>query len=75
MRFFWNATCSTASATDELSKPIAKSYSSAKALRELGWSHPSFAVIWPPIIRRERELMAGRSGFLNELRHQPVVAD
>ena len=51
-------------------------YSSAKAQRELGWSHPSFAAIWPPIIRRERELMAaGRSGFLNKLRHQPVVAD
>jgi dihydroflavonol-4-reductase len=50
-------------------------YSSAKAQRELGWRHPSFATMWPPIIRRERDLMAGRSGFLNKLRHLPVVAD
>jgi hypothetical protein len=50
-------------------------YSSAKAKRELSWSHPSFAAMWPPIIRRERELMAGRRGFLNKLRHQPIVAD
>ena len=50
-------------------------YSSAKAQRELGWSHPSFAAMWPPIIRRERELMAGRRGFLNKLRHQPIVTD
>jgi hypothetical protein len=29
--------------------------------------------MWDPIIRRERELMAARQGFLNKLRHQPVV--
>ena len=50
-------------------------YSSAKAQRELGWSCPSFASMWPPIIRRERELMAERDGFLNKLRHQPVMPD
>jgi nucleoside-diphosphate-sugar epimerase len=48
-------------------------YSSAKAKRELKWTHPNFGSMWPAIIRRERELMASRSGFLNKLRHQPVV--
>jgi dihydroflavonol-4-reductase len=50
-------------------------YSSAKAHRDLGWRHPAFADMWPPIIARERELMARRSGFLNKLRHQAVVED
>ncbi len=50
-------------------------YSSAKAQRELGWRPPSAAEMWPPIIARERELMARRKGFLNKLRHQPVVED
>jgi dihydroflavonol-4-reductase len=48
-------------------------YSSAKAKRELGWSHPNFGTMWPAIIRRERELMSGRDGFLNKLRHQQVA--
>ncbi|HUG26467.1 NAD-dependent epimerase/dehydratase family protein [Piscinibacter sp.] len=48
-------------------------YSSAKAQRELGWTHPDIDAMWDPIIHRERELMAGRQGFLNKLRHQPVV--
>lgn len=50
-------------------------YSSAKAKRDLDWSHPSFLEMWPPIIRRERELMDRRKGFLNKLRHQPVILD
>lgn len=50
-------------------------YSSAKARRDLGWTHPSFKDMWPPIIARERALMAKRSGFLNKLRHQSVVED
>jgi hypothetical protein len=29
--------------------------------------------MWDSIICRERELMATRQGFLNKLRHQPVV--
>jgi dihydroflavonol-4-reductase len=48
-------------------------YSSAKAQRELGWAHPDIDSMWDLIIRRERELMAARQGFLNKLRHQPVV--
>lgn len=48
-------------------------YSSAKAQRELGWTHPDISSMWDPIIQRERELMAARQGFLNKLRHQPVV--
>ena len=48
-------------------------YSSAKAQRELGWKHPDADSMWDPIIRRERELMAARQGFLNKLRHQPLV--
>lgn len=48
-------------------------YSSTKAQRELGWTHPDVDTMWDPIIRDERELMAARQGFLNKLRHQPVV--
>lgn len=48
-------------------------YSSAKAQRELGWTHPDIDSMWDSIIRRERELMAARQGFFNKLRHQPVV--
>jgi dihydroflavonol-4-reductase len=48
-------------------------YSSARAQRELGWTHPDIDSMWDPIIRRERELMSARQGFLNKLRHQPVV--
>lgn len=50
-------------------------YSSAKARRELGWSHPGSHEMWDRIIDRERELMGQRSGFLNRLRHQPVVTN
>jgi hypothetical protein len=39
-------------------------YSSAKAERELGWTHPDIETMWDAIIHRERELMAGRAGFL-----------
>ena len=49
-------------------------YSSLKAQRELGWTHPDLESIWDPIIQKERELMAARNGVLNKLRHQPVVA-
>lgn len=48
-------------------------YSSAKAQLELGWTHPDLDMMWDPIIDRERELMSARKGFLNKLRHQPVV--
>lgn len=50
-------------------------YSSAKAQRELGWTHPSINDMWDRIIRRERALMMQRSGFLNRLKHQSVVGD
>lgn len=50
-------------------------YSSAKARRELGWTHPGVDEMWDRIIRRERDLMADRRGFLNKLRHQSVVDD
>lgn len=48
-------------------------YSSTKAQRELGWTHRDIDSRWDPITRCERELMAAREGFLNKLRHQPVV--
>ena len=47
-------------------------FSSAKAQRELGWTHPSPAQMWSRIIAQERQLMATRSGFLSKLRHQSV---
>lgn len=50
-------------------------YSSAKAHRNLGWTHPGIDEMWDRIIRRERELMAERRGVLNKLRHQSVVDD
>lgn len=50
-------------------------YSSAKAKRELGWTHPSINDMWDRIIQRERALMMQRSGFLNRLKHQSVVSD
>jgi nucleoside-diphosphate-sugar epimerase len=49
-------------------------YSAAKAGRDFGWSHPGIEQMWELIVREERELMAKRRGFLNKLRHQPVVA-
>ena len=48
-------------------------YSSAKAQRDLGWTHQDKESMWDPIIRRERELMSTREGFFNKLRHQPVA--
>lgn len=50
-------------------------YSSAKARRELGWNHPTSDAMWEKVVKRERELIERRSGFLNRLRHQPVIAD
>jgi dihydroflavonol-4-reductase len=50
-------------------------YSSTKAQRELGWTHPSSNDMWNSIIGRERALMLQRSGFLNRLKHQSVVDD
>ena len=47
-------------------------FSSARAERELGWVHPAPDQMWADIIRRERELIAGRKGLLNKLRQQPV---
>lgn len=48
-------------------------YSSAKARRDLGWTHPDRVSMWDPIISGERDLIAARKGFVNKLRHQPVV--
>ena len=48
-------------------------YSSAKAQRELGWTHPSIKEMWDRIIECERRLMSQRSGFLNRLKHQSVL--
>jgi nucleoside-diphosphate-sugar epimerase len=50
-------------------------YSSAKARRELGWTHPDAHEMWDRIIDRERDLMGQRSGFLNRLKHQAVSND
>ncbi|MGA2549105.1 MAG: NAD-dependent epimerase/dehydratase family protein [Burkholderiaceae bacterium] len=50
-------------------------YTSAKAQRDLGWSHPDVQTMWDGIVGRERELMGRRKGFLNRLRHQAVVPD
>lgn len=50
-------------------------YTSAKAKRDLGRTHPGFDEMWERIIRLERELIGRRCGFLNQLRHQPVVTD
>jgi dihydroflavonol-4-reductase len=49
-------------------------YSSLKAQRELGWTHPDRESIWDPIIQTERELMSARNSLLNKLRHKPVGA-
>lgn len=48
-------------------------YSSARARRELGWTHPAPEPMWDRIVVRERELMAQRQGFLARLRPQAVV--
>ena len=48
-------------------------YSSGKAQRELGWSYPRAADMWPQIIERERQLLALRTGLLAKLRPMEVV--
>lgn len=48
-------------------------YSAAKAQRNLGWSHSAPEPMWDAIIAEECALMARRTGFLEKLRHQPVV--
>ncbi|MGA2493747.1 MAG: SDR family NAD(P)-dependent oxidoreductase [Roseiarcus sp.] len=50
-------------------------YSSAKAQRDLGWSRPDAEAMWPPIVRREKALMARRQGLLNKLRHVAVAPE
>ncbi len=47
-------------------------YTSAKAQRDLGWTHPSSEEMWDRIYIRERDLVGSRTGFLDRLRHQPV---
>ena len=42
-------------------------YSSAKARRELGWTFPAAADMWPKIIERERALIAMRAGLRAKL--------
>jgi len=49
------------------------SYDAGKARRELGWTHPAPDEMWDRIVAEERALMARRQGFLERLRHQPVV--
>lgn len=49
-------------------------YSAVKAQRELGWHHPEPATMWDRIVAQEQERMAGRRGFLDQLRHQSVWA-
>lgn len=48
-------------------------YSSAKARRELGWQHPSAAVMWDRIIREERALIEARRGWRERLRHLAIA--
>lgn len=48
-------------------------FSSARAQRELGWTHPEVEPMWSALVDAERRLMAGRRGFLEKLRHAAVV--
>jgi nucleoside-diphosphate-sugar epimerase len=50
-------------------------FTSAKAHRDLSWTHAGTNEMWDRIIRSERELMAKRTGLRNRLRHQSVVDD
>lgn len=47
-------------------------YSAAKAVRDLGWTHPEAGPMWDRIVAQELERMAGRRGFLDRLQHQAV---
>jgi dihydroflavonol-4-reductase len=47
-------------------------YGAAKAIRDLGWSHPEPGPMWDRIVAQELERMTGRRGFLDQLRHQAV---
>ena len=48
-------------------------YSSAKVQRELGWSFPSAADMWPQIIERERRILELRTGVRAKLRPMEAV--
>jgi len=48
-------------------------YSSAKAQRELGWTFPAAANMWPQIVERERQLLALRTGLRAKLRPMETV--
>lgn len=48
-------------------------YSSAKARRDLGWTHPDPTTMWDRIIEEERRLLALRSGFLARLKVMPAA--
>ena len=50
-------------------------YSSAKAKRDLGWTHISSDEMWSSIITREREMMFKQQGFVNRLKHLSVTPD
>ena len=50
-------------------------YSSAKAKRDLGWTHPSPDEMWSSIIPREREVMFKRQGFVHRLKPLSVMLD
>jgi nucleoside-diphosphate-sugar epimerase len=47
-------------------------YGAAKARHDLGWKHPEPGPMWDRIVAQELERMAGRRGFLDQLRHQAV---
>ena len=48
-------------------------YSSAKAQRELDWSFPVAADMWPEIIERERQLLTLRTDLRAKLRPMDVI--
>ena len=48
-------------------------FSSAKAQRLLGWTHPDPTTVWDHIVQQEQQLLAQRQGLLGKLRHQAVA--
>ena len=50
-------------------------YTSAKARRMLGWTHPEPGPMWDRIVEGERRLLAGRHGVLDRLRPRSLTPD
>ena len=48
-------------------------YTSAKAQRELGWTHPDAAAMWRRIVDQERALIAARRGWRGRLHHAALA--